>query len=99
MTRSAVRVGQTFFDDLDEQLREARGPQGEPSASDFLLIDLPVISATFAERFDELPPFCEGRADYRYLVATGKLVRSALVVGQRLPDGAIALVALEIELG
>ena len=48
MTRPIVRVDAQFFADLDAQLPETRGPNGEPSASDFLVIDLPTISAAFA---------------------------------------------------
>lgn len=54
MTRRTVRVDQQFFTELDAQLGEARGPNGEPSASDFSLIELPTIAEAFAERFDEL---------------------------------------------
>ena len=53
MTRRTVRVDQQFFTELDAQLGETRGPNGEPSASDFLLIELPTIAETFGERFDE----------------------------------------------
>jgi len=41
VTRRTVRIDQQFFTELDAQLGEARGPNGEPSASDFLLIELP----------------------------------------------------------
>jgi hypothetical protein len=54
VTRRTVRVDQQFFTELDAQLGETRGPNGEPSASDFLLIELPTIADTFGERFDEL---------------------------------------------
>ncbi len=54
MTRRTVRVDQQFLAELDVQLGEPRGPNGEPSASDFLLIELPTIAEMFGERFDEL---------------------------------------------
>ena len=38
------------------------------------------------------------RDDYRYLVATGRLVAAALIVGQLTPDGTIALVSIELDL-
>ena len=38
------------------------------------------------------------RADYRYLVATGKLVRAVLVVGQLVADGSIALFSVDLDL-
>ena len=35
--RRVVRVSQAFFDQLDEQLPPERGPEGEPSATDFVV--------------------------------------------------------------
>ncbi len=96
--RRTVRVDAQFFDDLDAQLGEERGPTGEPSSSDFLLIDLPPIAEAFAEDFASLPPMYSERDDYRYLVATGRLVAAALIVGQLTPDGTIALVSIELDL-
>ncbi len=99
MTRRTVRVDAQFFSDLDAQLRDTRGPNGEPSASDFLLLDLPTIAEVFAESFDSLPAMFDGRADYRYLVTTGSLVAAAVVVGQLVTDGTIVLVGVDIDLG
>jgi hypothetical protein len=64
VTRRTVRVDPQFFTELDAQLGEARGPNGEPSASDFLLIELPTIADAFAERFDELLRLYPERDDY-----------------------------------
>jgi len=74
-------------------------PNGEPSSSDFLLVDLPPIAEEFAERFDSLPQMYEQRSNYRYLVTTGRLASAALIVGQLSADDTIALVSVEIELG
>ena len=52
--RRLVRVDQAFFDALDEQLRPERGPSGEPSAGDFILVDLPPIAEVFARSFESL---------------------------------------------
>lgn len=41
--RRIVRVSPAFFDQLDDQLRSQRGPGGEPSASDFVVMELPGI--------------------------------------------------------
>lgn len=98
MTRRSVRVDAQFFAELDAQLPNARGSRGEPSASDFLVIDLPTISAAFAEDFDTFPALYPDRDDYRYLVATGRLVRAATVVGQLVADGSIVLFGIDIEL-
>ena len=98
MTRRTVRVDQQFFTELDAQLGETRGPHGEPSASDFLLIELPTIAETFGERFDELLRLYPERDDYRYLVAGGRLVYAVVVVGQLVDDETISLFGIEIDL-
>lgn len=98
MTRRTVRVDSQFFIELDAQLGEARGPNGEPSASDFLLIELPTIAEAFAECFDELLHLYPERDDYRYLVAGGRLVYAVVVVGQLIGDDSIALFGIEIDL-
>lgn len=98
MTRRTVRVDQQFFTELDAQLGETRGPNGEPSASDFLLIELPTIAETFGERFDELLRLYPERDDYRYLVAGGRLVYAVVVVGQLIDEDTISLFGIEIDL-
>jgi len=95
--RRPVRVDSQFFTELDAQLGESRGPNGEPSASDFLLLDLPSIADAFAERFDQLPAVYPDREDYRYLVTTGSLVAAAVVVGQLVADGSVVLFAIDID--
>ena len=37
--RRTVRLDQVFFDDLDRQLGSDRGSNGEPSGTDFIVID------------------------------------------------------------
>jgi hypothetical protein len=95
--RRPVRVDSQFFTELDAQLGESRGPNGEPSASDFLLLDLPSIADAFAERFDQLPAMYPDREDYRYLVTTGRLVAAAVVVGQLVADRSVVLFAIDID--
>ena len=95
--RRPVRVDPQFFAELDAQLGESRGDEGEPSSSDFLLIDLPSIADMFATSFDDLPAMYESRTDYRYLVSTGSLVAAAVIVGQLHADGSIILFSIEID--
>ncbi len=97
MTRRVVRVDPQFFAEFDAQLGGTRGPDGEPSSSDFLLIELPSIADAFAESFDEFPALFIGRDDYRYLVTTGTLIAAAVVVGQLVADGSIVLFGIEID--
>ena len=98
MSRRTVRVDQQFFTELDAQLGESRGSNGEPSASDFLLVDLPTLSEAFAKRFEELPTLYPDRDDYRSLVATGLLVRAVTITAQLLPDGSAVLFGIDIDL-
>ncbi len=74
------------------------GPNGEPSASDFLLVDLLTLSKVFTERFDEVPTLYPDRDDYRYLVASGLLVRAVTVTAQLAADGSIVVFGIDIDL-
>lgn len=95
--RRQVRATYAFFEDLDRQLGPERGPNGEPSRADFQTIELLRIVDLFAERFDDLPELIPGRSDYRVLLSSGVLVRALNVVGQLAPDGAVELVAIDID--
>lgn len=97
--RYEVRATAAFFEDLDRQLRSERGPNGEPSTTDFQTFELIDIIERFATGFDDLPPLIPGRDDYRILVSTGPLVRIYSVIGQLRPDGAVELIALDLDLG
>jgi len=96
--RRTVRVDPSFFNELDDQLGPERGPDGEPSSTDFLVIDLPTIVEEFAEGFDTLPTAFAGRDDYRVLIATGTLVAAAVFIGQLRPDDTIVLLGIDIDL-
>lgn len=48
MSRRPVRVTSIVFDSIDESLRPERGPHGEPSAADFVTVELPAIVERFA---------------------------------------------------
>jgi len=97
--RLEVRATLEFFADLDRQLASDRGERGEPSTNDFQVFELLAIVERFASDFIGLPELIPGRSDYRVMIATGVLVRSYSVVGQLASDGAIELVALELDLG
>lgn len=96
--RLEVRATLEFFADLDRQLGSDRGPNGEPSTNEFQGFELLPIVDRFATDFAGLPELIPGRSDYRVLIATGVLVRGYSVVGQLAGDGAIELVALELDL-
>ena len=96
--RRTVRATAGFFEDLDRQLRSERGPEGEPSTSDFQVFELLRIVEWFATGFDDLPELIPGRSEYRILITGGTLVRILSVVGQLAPDGAVELVQLDIDM-
>ncbi len=95
--RHVVRVSPAFFDQLDNELGADRGDKGQPSATDFLVIDLPAIVERFATDFEGLPEFVEGVSVARVLVATGRLVRALAVYGFLTPDGSIELIGIELD--
>jgi hypothetical protein len=97
--RRVVRATARFFNDLDRQLPAERGPNGEPSANDFQVLDLLRIVEEFATRWDELPELLHGRSDYRILLATGNVVARFAVIAQLATDGAIELVQLDLDTG
>ena len=69
-----LRVTDTIFEHhLDEQLGLERGPNGEPSATDFLVMELPAIVERFATDFDGLPEIVSGLSAAQLLIATGVL--------------------------
>jgi hypothetical protein len=69
--RRTVRVTDAFFEQLDAQLGADRGPHGEPSATDFLVLELPPIVERFASGFDDLPEVVVGLPAARVLIASG----------------------------
>lgn len=95
--RRVARVSSTFFDQLDEQLRTERGPAGEPSATDFTVIELPAVIERFAFGFESLPEMVDGASAGRMLIAPGLLVRAFAVYGMLLTDGSVELAGVTIE--
>ena len=98
-SRRPVRVTAGFFDQLDSQLGEDRGPHGEPSATDFIAFQLPEIIERFAEDFDDLPEAVEGVAAARMLLTPGVLVYATIIYGVLANDGVVDLVGISIDSG
>ena len=97
--RRRVRVAKEVFDTIDDTFGEERVPNGEPSVNDFLSIELFSIADAFADRFEDLPEFIDGRGDVRLLVAAGTLVPVVAVLGRVDPDGSIELIWIRFDLG
>lgn len=95
--RRRVRVAESFFEQLEELLPPDRGPSGEPSATDFLVIDLPAIVDQFATEFDALPEVIEGVPAARMLISVGRLVGRFVVFGLDTADGSIDLIGLDLD--
>ena len=96
--RRPIRVTESFFDQLDELLPADRGPKGEPSVTDFLVIDLPAVVDRFATEFEKLPEIIEGLPSARMLITTGRLVRRFVVYGLEAPDGSVDLIGIDLDL-
>jgi hypothetical protein len=92
-----VRVTASFFDAVEQQLPAERGPHGEPSAHDFLAVDLLGIVDQIAEGWDTLPELIPGRSDYRQFIGSGRMVYAFTAIGQLAPDGTVELVDIEID--
>lgn len=95
--RREVRVADSFFVELDLQLGSERGPNGEPSATDFLVVDLPAIVEVFAAEFETLPETIGGLASMRMFIATSTLVRAFVVHGIEISIGVVELVGIELQ--
>ncbi len=95
--RLVVRVSRVVFDEIDRVFGTERGPHGEPSANDFLTIDLLPIVDAFATGFDDLPEVIQGRPDYRILISNGVLVRAVAVIGQLVSDGSVELINIRVD--
>ena len=95
--RREIRVAESFFEELDTQLGSERGPNGEPSATDFIVMDLPQIVDEFAQRFDELPEAVAGVSAVRMLVGVGALVTAYVVHAAETTSGAVELIGVEID--
>ena len=99
MSPRVVRVSPDFFTSLDSQLPHVRGPAGEPTAAEFAASELLEIVDAFARHWDQLPMPIAGRADYRDLILTTRLVPHVVVRGQVSPaDGGIELIDIELDL-
>ncbi len=95
--RREVRVTEAFFEELDAQLGSERGARGEPSATDFLVVDLSRIVDEFATGFDDFPEAVLGVGAVRMLIGTRALVRAYVVHGIETTAGVVELIGVELD--
>ena len=96
MTRRQVRVATLFFDRLDELLPPERSADGTPSATDFLLHDLPAIIDLLAEDFERRTLPVADDPEIRVLVAAGVLVPFVAVFAVLAADDGVEVIYLEL---
>lgn len=95
--RRRVRVTEAFFDQLDALLGEERGPNGEPTATDFIAMEVPNIVERFATGFDDMLELAEELPGGRVLITPGYLVRAMAVYGLLMTDGSIDVIGITID--
>jgi hypothetical protein len=95
--RRAVRTPEEFYLALDGQLGPERGPGGRPSRRDFDVHELLKIVEYVAENFDAMPEEIPGRAEYRRLIISGRLVPRIAVLAQLAADGAVDLIDIDLD--
>ncbi len=93
-----VRFLPSFFDDLDSHLPVERSPGGEPSATDFLLYELPRLRDQLASDFVGNTLAFPGLAPLRMMIATGTLVHSVAIYAYIDANDDVVVVALDIAL-
>jgi len=96
VSRRQVRVDATFFDRLDELLGPERGADGTPSATDFLLHDLPVVIDLLAEDFFGHTTVVAENPEIRVSITAGLLVPFISVYAVLGEDDAVDIIYLEL---
>ena len=96
-SRRVVRVTPQFFERLDELFPAERGPDGEPSATDFLLHELPSVIDRLAIDFEGSTIAASSDSTVRVLISAGGLVEFFAVYAVLAVDDSIEIVYLEAE--
>lgn len=97
MAERPVRFLPQFFEELDQQLPTERGHDGAPSATDFLLYDLPTIRDALASDFERNTLEVAGAEPIRVLIGSGTLVRAVAVYAFLTPVGVVAVIGVAIQ--
>ena len=97
MTLRVVRFAGSFFQRLDELLPESRGPDGSPSATDFLLHDLPPVRDLLAMDFEARTLVVPPGGSVRVYIGSGALVGRFVIFATLANDGAVEVLDLDID--
>lgn len=95
--RREVRVSPSFFERLDELLPDERAPDGRPSATDFLLHELPSIIDLLATDYERVTLEVEEVPGVRVLVTAGRLVTRVAFYVALAPDDGVEVIYLDVE--
>jgi hypothetical protein len=95
--RRLVRVTDQFFDRLDELFPEVRTADGQASAADFLLHEMPNVIERLAVDFESATIPSGREPGVRVLIAAGLLVRFFGVYAAIVEDGSVEIFWLDVE--
>jgi hypothetical protein len=96
-SRRVVRVAPSFFDRLDQLFPEERSGDGAPSATDFLLHDLPNIIDALASNFIGRTAPLQGREPIRVYLTGSILVSFAAIYAAESADSSVDLLWIDID--
>lgn len=91
MASYPVLTSADYWASIQAAFPAERGADGTPSFDDYEEIEHPQVVNVFAERFDQLPQFIVGRADYREHYYFGRIVYLIVVRAQLRQDGTVEL--------
>lgn len=95
--RRRVRVAPTFFDRIDELLPQERTGTGLPSATDFLLHELPPLIELLALDYEAATLAVEGVPGVRVLITGGVLLRHLALYVVLARDDAVEILYIDID--
>lgn len=97
MTRRRVQVSQSFFNRLDELLPAERTADGGPSATDFLLHEVPTVVDLLAEDYVGTTLPVEDAPPVRVLITNGVLAPFIAVYADLRVDDVVEVIYLDVE--
>lgn len=90
-----VRFTESFFEQLDQLFGHERGSHGTPSATDFLLYDLPRIRDRLASDFEH-STLATDDPDIRVYISSGVLVATVAIYAIATHD-VVEVISLTVE--